>query len=56
MFPPYLGSKCRHHLFAEAAHRGQVLFVAHVAEPGLAEEVLHPGIAQLGDLVAHPRR
>jgi transcriptional regulator of acetoin/glycerol metabolism len=32
------------------------LFVAHVAEAGLAQQVLHTGIAQLGDLVTHSRR
>jgi len=30
--------------------------VAHVAKAGLAQQVLHAGVAQLGDLVAHSRR
>src|SRR5437868_11167983 len=50
------GSECRHHLLAKAAHRGEVLVVAHVAQAGLAQQVLHAGIAQLGDLVTHSRR
>ena len=43
------GSECRHHLLAKAAHRGEVLVVAHVAKAGLAQQVLHAGIAQLGE-------
>src|SRR5262249_48603684 len=50
------GSECRHHLLAKAAHRGEVLVVAHIAKAGLAQQVLHASIAQLGDLVTHSRR
>jgi hypothetical protein len=48
-----LDLECRHHLLAKAAHRGQVLFVAHVTKAGLAQQVPHAGIAQLND--ASPR-
>src|SRR5262245_2470967 len=43
----------RHDLFAEAAHGGEVLRVVHGAKTGLAEQVPHADVAQLGHLLAH---
>ena len=43
----------RHDMFAEPPHRGEVLLVTHGAKSGLAEQVAHADLGQLGNLPAH---
>src|ERR1051326_1358089 len=55
MIATLLGSpERRHDVFAEPPHRGEVLFVAHGAKAGLAKQVAHANLGQLGNLLADP--